>query len=43
MVVAETGGVLLSVPAISLVRAIISGARVTRSSLVLRNWRGVQW
>ena len=40
MVVAETGGVLLSVPAISLVRAIISGARVIRSSWVFRSWRG---
>ena len=38
MVVAETGCVLLSVPAISSVRAIISGARVTRSSTVLRSW-----
>ena len=35
---AETEGVLFSVPAISSVRAIISGARVTRSSTVLRSW-----
>ena len=37
---AETGGVLFSVPAISSVRAIISGARVTRFSSLLRSWRG---
>ena len=39
MVVAETGGLLLSVPAISYVRAIISMERVIRSSSVLLRWR----
>ena len=38
---AKTGGVFRSVPAISSVRVIISGARVTRFSSLLRSWRGV--
>ena len=41
MVVLETVGVLLSVTAINSVRAVIAGARVTRSSSVLRSWRGL--